>query len=151
MKKFKTPDILYFETDNSCALCGARGAHILTVHHIDEDRSHNTYDNLIVLCHNCHNPYHNPNCGEPTLVQIEERKRNLIHKTITTFGLNAMKIAKRNSYGVVAFPYMLYHLCELGYMKKEEAQMGYGEIDDATARFSITDLGISILDKWFTE
>jgi len=151
MKNFKTPDILYYETDNSCALCGTKGTSVLTVHHIDENRVNNAYDNLIVLCHNCHSPYHNPNISEPTKEEIEDRKRNLIHKTITTFGLNAMKIAHRNNFGVVAFPYMLYHLCELGYMKKEEAQMGYGEIDDATARFSITQHGSSVLEKWFDE
>lgn len=151
MKNFKTPDILYYETDNSCALCGAKGANVLTVHHIDEDRENNTYDNLIVLCHNCHSPYHNPNITEPTKEEIEDRKRNLIHKTITTFGLNAMKITHRNKFGVIAFPYMLYHLCELGYMNKEEAQMGYGVIDDATARFSITPHGSIVLEKWFDE
>ena len=123
----------------------------MTVHHIDENSDNNTYDNLIVLCHNCHSSYHNQHCDEPTFDQIEARKRNLIHKTITTFGLSAMKIAKRNNFGVVAFPYMLYHLCELDYMKKEEAQMGYGKIDDATARFAITDRGVNIIEKWFGE
>jgi hypothetical protein len=34
-------------------------------------------------------------------------------------------------------------------MKKEEAQMGYGDIEDATSRFSITEGGISLLNKWF--
>ena len=148
MKNFKTPDILFYETDNSCALCGTRGSNVLTVHHIDENSDNNTYDNLIVLCHSS---YHNQHCDKPTFDQIEARKRNLIHKTITTFGLSAMKIAKRNNFGVVAFPYMLYHLCELDYMKKEEAQMGYGKIDDATARFAITDHGVNIIEKWFGE
>ena len=36
-------------------------------------------------------------------------------------------------------------------MKKEEAQMGYGKIDDATARFAITDRGVNIIEKWFGE
>ena len=150
MKNFKTPDILYYEVDDSCALCGVRGQNILTVHHIDEDRDDkDTYDNLIILCHNCHTSYHNHKCLEPSKEQIKNRKRNLIHKTITTYGLSAMKISSRNGFGVIAFPYMLYHLCELGYMEKKEAQMGYDKIVDATARFSITNHGRCILDKWF--
>ena len=32
-------DWVYLETDDSCATCGARGDHLLTVHHIDGDRS----------------------------------------------------------------------------------------------------------------
>ena len=149
MKNFKTPDILFYETDNSCALCGARNARILEVHHIDENRENNAYDNLIVLCNPCHTSYHRPSSHEPTMEQIENRKRNLIHKTLTTFGLNAMKIAARNKFGVLGFPYMLYHLCELGYMTKEEAQMGYEEIEDVTARFAITEHGENVLNKWF--
>jgi hypothetical protein len=38
---------------------------------------------------------------------------------------------------------------DLGYISKEEDQMGYGEQDDATSRFAITEKGKSILDKWF--
>lgn len=60
-----------------------------------------------------------------------------------------MKIAKRNNFGVIALPFLLYHLVDLGYMSKEEDQMGYGEQDDATSRFAITEKGKSILDKWF--
>lgn len=149
MKNFRTPDILFYETDDSCALCGARNLDLLTVHHIDENRKNNTYDNLVVLCSPCHTSYHKPSCILPTKESIETRKRSLIHKTLTTFGLNAMKIASRNKFGVVGFPYMLYHLCELGYMKKEEAQMGYGDIEDVTARFSITEHGEKVLEKWF--
>jgi hypothetical protein len=60
-----------------------------------------------------------------------------------------MKIAKRNNFGVVAMPFLLYHLVDLGYMSKEEDQMGYGDQDDATARFAITEKGKAILNKWF--
>jgi len=34
-------------------------------------------------------------------------------------------------------------------MTKEENQMGYGEQQDATARFAITDEGRALLSKWF--
>ena len=81
--------------------------------------------------------------------KLKNRKRHLINKTITTYGLNAMKIAKRNNFGVIALPFLLYHLVDLGYMSKEQDQMGYGEIDYATSRPAITGKGKSILDKWF--
>jgi hypothetical protein len=116
-------DRLFVETDDSCAVCGIRGISALTEHHIDTDRSNNTYDNLIVLCHNCHHSFHN--LKGLTNDHIIERKRHLIQKTITTYGLSAMKIAK------------------------EENQMGYGEQQDATARFAMTDEGRALLSKWF--
>ena len=150
MKHLEGDDLLFHETDDSCALCGTRGSEVLTIHHIDGNRENNAYENKIVLCHNCHNPYHDPNKRYPTNEQIIDRKRHLIHKTITTFGLNAMKIADRNKFGVVAMPFLLYHLCELGYMTKKETQMGYGEQEDATARFAITEYGSQVLKKWFS-
>jgi hypothetical protein len=143
----KTSDHIYFETDDSCAICGAKGIDSLSEHHIDSDRSNNEYDNLIVLCHNCHHKINN-NKGL-SREKIEDRKRHLIQKTITTYGLNAMKIATRNNFGVIAMPFLLYHLVDLGYMTKEEDQMGYGAQNDATARFGITEKGKSILAKWF--
>jgi len=69
---------------------------------------------------------------------------------MTTYGLNALKIARRNGFGVIAMPFLLYHLVDLGYMTKEENQMGYGDQKDATARFAITEKGKAVLDKWFT-
>lgn len=144
----KTSDLIYFETDDSCAICGARGIDILSEHHIDSDRSNNDYDNLIVLCHNCHHKVTNDK--GLSKIKIENRKRHLIHKTMTIYGLNALKISKRNNFGVIAMPFLLYHLVDLGYMTKEENQMGYGQQKDATARFAITEKGSSVLDKWFT-
>ncbi len=104
----KQKDRLFIETDDSCAICGIRGVNILTIHHIDENSSNNKYDNLIVLCHNCHHGYHNKNILNED--QITERKRHLIHKTLTDYGLNAMKIADRNDFGVIAMPFLLFHL-----------------------------------------
>jgi len=143
----KLDDLLYLETDDSCAICGDRGIQILTEHHIDGNRSNNTYENLIVLCHNCHHKI--TSNKDLTKSQIIDRKRHLIHKTITTYGLNALKIAKRNNFGVIAMPFLLYHLVDLGYMTKEEDQMGYGEQEDATARFAITKKGKDLVKKWF--
>lgn len=140
-------DRLFVETDDSCAICGFRGISVLTEHHIDSDRSNNTYDNLIVLCHNCHHSFHKSK--GLTNDHIIERKRHLIQKTITTYGLSAMKIADRNNFGVIAMPFLLYHLVDMRYMTKEENQMGYGERQDATARFAITEEGRALLSKWF--
>lgn len=138
---------LFTETDDTCAICGIRGSQILTVHHIDDNRENNVYDNTIALCHNCHIQYHEEK--GVTLEQINDRKRHLIQKTLTHYGLNAMKIADRNDFGVVAMPFLLFHIVQLGYMTKEENQMGYGGQKDVTARFAITSLGRDLLRKWF--
>ena len=143
----KTADLIYVETDDSCAICGAKGIDILSEHHIDSDRSNNDYDNMIVLCHNCHHSVTNDK--SLSKAKIEDRKRHLIRKMMTTYGLNALKIAKRNNFGVIAMPFLLYHLVDMGYMTKEENQMGYGQQKDATARFAITEKGKAVLDKWF--
>ena len=140
-------DWLYIETDDSCAICGTKGTNLLTIHHIDGNHSNNVYDNTIILCHNCHNQYHQDKGLNRE--QIENRKRHLIQKTLTQYGLNALKIAKRNGFGVVAMPFLLYHLVQLGYMDKQERQMGYGNQEDATARFTITESGQTLLQKWF--
>ena len=143
----KLKDWLYSETDDACAICGIRGIQILPVHHIDNNRSNNVYDNTIILCHNCHTQHHQ-NKGL-TREQIESRKRHLIRKTLTQYGINAMSIADRNNFDVVAVPFLLYHLVPLGYLTKEETRMGYGDQEDATARFAITEKGRALLRKWF--
>lgn len=119
----------------------------MTIHHIDGDDSNDLYDNLIVLCHNCHHQYHSKK--GLTKQEIVDRKRRLIAKSLTAYGLNAMKIAERNQFGVVAMPFLLYHLLDLGYMIKEEAQMGYGKQREATVRFAITKEGKALLRNWF--
>jgi hypothetical protein len=144
----KSSDLIYLETDDSCAICGARGIDNLSEHHIDGNRANNEYDNLIVLCHNCHHNFHNSK--GLTREKLEDRKRHLIQKTLTTYGLSAMKIAMRNNFGIIAMPFLLYHLVDLGYMTKEEEQMGYCKQTDATARFAVTEKGRSIIDKWFS-
>jgi hypothetical protein len=158
----KRDDLLYFEVDDSCALCGLRGIQLLTIHHIDGERRNNSYENQIVLCHNCHRRFHEGKGVSEA--HIRERKRHLIHKTLTTHGLNALKIAARNKFGVVAAPFMLYHVVDLGYMEKREIVMGYGadhvnlepnrpdEVltqQDAMVRFAITPPGKRLLAEWF--
>jgi 5-methylcytosine-specific restriction endonuclease McrA len=95
---------LYTETDDTCAICGTRGDEILSIHHIDGNRKNDCYENTIVLCHNCHHKHHQ---GKGlTRDQIEERKKHLIQKTLTQYGVNALKIAKRNGFGVIAMPFL---------------------------------------------
>lgn len=139
-------DWLYGETDDACAICGIRGPERLTVHHIDGNPGNNVYENTIVLCHNCHHQHHQGKGLEAA--KIEERKRHLITKTLTQYGLNALKIADRNEFGVVAIPFLLYHLVDLGLMTKEESQMSYGPVD-VTVRFAVTPRGRDLLGRWF--
>ncbi|MGI0016714.1 MAG: HNH endonuclease signature motif containing protein, partial [Nitrososphaera sp.] len=127
-------------------LCGLGDTQSLTIHHIDGDCLNNVYENMVVLCHNCHQRHHQ--AKGISREDIERRKRYLIQKTVTVYGINAMKIAVRNNFGVVALPFLLYHLVDLGYMTKEEAQMGYGPQQDATARFAITAKGRDVQAKW---
>ncbi len=37
-----------------CVLCGKNDMRILAVHHIDQNHSNFTLENLVWLCHNCH-------------------------------------------------------------------------------------------------
>jgi hypothetical protein len=50
MEKIKTEVIA---RDKVCRLCGELKKN-MALHHIDYDRQHNTTDNLIFLCNNCH-------------------------------------------------------------------------------------------------
>ena len=142
----KIEDRVYGEVDDACAICGVQDRQILTIHHIDGDGSNNAYDNQIVLCHNCHCRHHQDKGLSEE--QIRNRKKHLIEKTLTTYGLNALKIASRNGEGVVAMPFLLCHLVDLGFMQKEETQTTYGDIE-ATARFAITEKGAALLKEWF--
>jgi 5-methylcytosine-specific restriction endonuclease McrA len=47
-------EILFLETDDSCAYCGLHQKENLSIHHVDGDKTNNEYENLIVLCHCCH-------------------------------------------------------------------------------------------------
>lgn len=54
----KLKDALLDEYDHRCAVCGGDRPHI---HHIDEDATHNSLENLLPLCPNCHlRDQHNP-------------------------------------------------------------------------------------------
>ena len=46
-------EVLYL-SDNTCCVCKERGKSV-QIHHIDEDPSHNVFENLACLCFECHN------------------------------------------------------------------------------------------------
>lgn len=139
-------DYLYNEVNNACAICGIKDIRNLTIHHIDGNHINNRYDNQIVLCHNCHCRFHEEKGITKSL--IRRTKKQLIIKTLTPQGVNALKFVSRNDFGIVSMPFLLYHLVDLGLMKQQENQMGYGEQEDATARFSITEEGKRIYTLW---
>jgi 5-methylcytosine-specific restriction endonuclease McrA len=75
-------EILFSETDGSCAYCGIKDYRVLTVHHlIQQEPKDESYDNKIVLCHNCHHLY-NQRKG-PSEDDLRSIKKRLIYKTLT--------------------------------------------------------------------
>jgi len=150
-EKFKKiKNYIFSETDDACALCGQKGLQNLTEHHIDGEKKNNQYDNRIVLCRNCHCRF-NEKKGI-TKNQIINVKRRLIIKTLTRFGINALKIAKRNNYGVAAIPFLLLHLVDLGFLKQKETISSYGDdkkgIVCDEALFEITEKGRKLVERW---
>jgi hypothetical protein len=49
----KTVDELMFRNRHTCCICHDSSKHV-QIHHIDEDRSNDAFDNLAVLCLDCH-------------------------------------------------------------------------------------------------
>lgn len=142
-------EVLFREVESACARCGQRERENLTIHHIDHDSSNNEYNNQIILCHNCHHRYHQGKAVSKD--DILKLKRDLIIKTLTQYGVNALKISYRNEFGVIAMPFLLYHLVDLGYMSKEEIESDYTDGDksvERTARFSLTEKGKQLYEKW---
>ena len=144
-------DRLYLETENGCGICGQRDIRALTIHHIDHDEaeSNNSYENLIVLCHNCHNIYHQSKGISKD--EIVVAKRRLILKTLTPFGISALKIASRKKI-VVGAPFTLFHLVELGLLEQVE-EISFQSDDEGNeicmeAIFNITSKGDALLKKW---
>ena len=72
-------------------------------------------------------------------------------KTLTVPGINALKCAYRRD-GVVAMPFLVNHLVELGYLRQGDPirwdtnDAGVQVITDAI--YIITDEGRSILENW---
>jgi hypothetical protein len=150
MKMANVEELLYLETDASCACCGLRDNRALTIHHLEQSEPKNeSYDNKILLCHNCHQCHHQDK--GPTAVELREIKRRLIVKTLTRPGLNALKEADRRTM-VVAIPFLVNHLVEMGYLEfKEKVQWEVGEGGQellTLATYSISDPGRTLLQEW---
>ncbi|RIK65126.1 MAG: hypothetical protein DCC65_13165 [Planctomycetota bacterium] len=146
----RVEDYLWAETDDACALCGCRERRALTIHHIDGDDQNNVYDNRIILCHNCHQRHHGKH-GDVTAEQIRDRKRRLIMRTLTQYGVNAIRIAGRRGH-VVGAPFLLDHLVQLGFLRREtELQVFSDEGKEAVevdCQYVITDDGRRLLSEW---
>ena len=139
-------DYLLSEVDSSCALCGSRKA--LTEHHIDWNRENNDYSNRIVICDKCHVKVNKRNISDD---EVGDRKRILVIKTLTQYGVNLLTICYRNSFGVIAMPFLVYHLVDLGFLVQKEVESTYGSEEEETlihARYEITDKGKKLYDTW---
>src|SRR6266536_2254834 len=141
------------EAGYQCVYCGHRDGLNLTIHHIlrTRDGGKTSFYNLMALCYNCHHRVDESN----TIADKELRrlKRYLIHKRLTQAGVNALKIAYNNSFGVVAAPFAITHLVEeklLKYIKWQmfEVDRETGGETEAMALYRITDKGRKIVEDW---
>ena len=142
-------EILFSETDGACAYCGIKDYRVLTVHHIiQQEPKDESYDNEIILCHNCHHLYHQ-NKG-PTEIEIRDIKKRLIYKTLTQQGINALKEAYRKGF-VVASPYLVNHLIEMQYLRHSDTISSFVDENqsvDIDAIYELTDEGKKFIQKW---
>lgn len=147
----RTDELLYIETDGGCANCGLRDNRVLTVHHLDPTNPKDeSYDNKLLLCHNCHQCHHHRK--EPTDKELRDIKRRLITKTLTRPGLNALKLAHRQG-AVVAMPFLVNHLVELEYLRYTEPMSTWSHDEHSKENVSegvyvITAAGKKLLTKW---
>jgi hypothetical protein len=139
-------ELLFVETDGSCAHCGIRDNRVLTIHHLKKSKPKDeSYDNKLLLCHNCHQSHHQ---GKgPTTSDLYNIKRRLIIKTLSLPGLNALKEAYRKDL-VVAMPFLVNHLIEYGYLSHEDDLMTYENDVVIQAVYKISRNGKKLLDKW---
>lgn len=139
------------EAGYQCAFCGHRDGLNLTTHHIkrERDSGKTTFENLIALCFNCHHRV--DETGSISGKDIRRLKRYLVHRRLTQAGVNALKIAYKNPFGVIATPFALSHLVEEKLLKHVETQMTYsgeeGETE-ATALYRITPKGRRLVEQW---
>jgi hypothetical protein len=140
-------ELLFSETDGACAYCGIKDFRILTVHHIQQQEPKDeSYDNKILLCHNCHHLYHQ---GKgPSIDDLRKIKKRLIYKTLTQQGVNAIKEAYRKVL-VIASPYLVNHLIDLQLLSFKDYISTYEtdtQIIDAV--YELTPTGRQFAEKW---
>lgn len=144
-------ETLFSETEGSCAYCGIKDYRVLTIHHIiQSEPKDESYDNKIVLCHNCHHLYHEQK--GPSSEDLTTIKKRLICKTLTQQGINALKEAYRKGF-VIASPYLVNHLIELQLLKYLDTISSFS--DDQTNKtvdieviYELTDKGKEFTEKW---
>lgn len=143
----KTKDMVFSETDGSCAYCGNNDYRVLTIHHINQQvPKDESYDNKIVLCHNCQHLYHEKK--GPSKKDLTKIKKRLICKTLTQQGVNALKEAYRNRL-VVASPYLVNHLVELQFLKLSDTLTTYeNDKQIINAIYELTNTGKKFTEKW---
>ncbi|MBW2052747.1 MAG: HNH endonuclease [Deltaproteobacteria bacterium] len=141
-----TDEILLSETDGACAYCGIKDYRVLTTHHIiQETPKDESYDNKIILCHNCHHLYHE---GKgPSLEDLKDIKKRLICKILTQQGINALKMAYREDF-VSSSPYLVNHLIELHLLQFKEHVMTYVNNVVIEAIYELTEKGKEFAEKW---
>jgi hypothetical protein len=142
---------VFEEAGYQCAFCGHRDGLNLTVHHIKHERDEGkaTYDNLIALCFNCHHRV--DQTGSISEKDIRRLKRHLVHRRLTQAGMNALKLAYENPFGVIAMPFAVQHLVEEKLLEFIETQMWYGDKKEntiGTALYRITPKGHRLVEQW---
>lgn len=144
-------EALFSETEGSCAYCGIKDYRVLTIHHIIQNEPKDeSYDNKIVLCHNCHHLYHEQK--GPSSEDLTTIKKRLIYKTLTQQGINALKEAYRKGL-VVASPYLVNHIIEMQLIEYSDTISSFS--DDQTNKtvdieviYELTDKGKKFIEKW---
>ena len=142
-----TEEMIFSETDGACAYCGIKDYRVLTIHHIiQQDPKDESYDNKILLCHNCHHLYHQgKGPSQDDLINIKKR---LICKSLTQQGINALKEAYRREL-VVASPYLVNHLVELQLLKFSDLISTYENDNQIIeAIYELTEKGKQFTEKW---
>jgi HNH endonuclease len=142
-----TEEMLFQETDGSCAYCGIKDYRVLTTHHIvQQEPKDESYDNKLLLCHNCHHLYHQDK--GPSLEDLQNIKKRLISKMLTQQGINALKTSYRKGF-VFASPYLINHLLELNLMRLKEHHMTYDSDDHVIQGiYELTENGRNFCEKW---
>ena len=107
------------ESGYQCAFCGHRDGLNLTAYHLlrERDGGKATVYNLIALCYNCHHRI--DESGTMSDKDLHRLKRHLIHSRLTQAGMNALKIAYGNPFGVIASPFAVLHLAPRGHRRSD--------------------------------
>ncbi len=144
-------NIVIDESGHQCSYCGQRDGMNLTLHHIVPEREggKSIPNNLIALCFNCHHRVEDTKTISEK--EIRRLKRYMVHRRLTQAGVNALKIAYHNPFGVIATPFSVQHLVEEKLLKHVETQMSYQDKDgetEATALYRITKKGKELVGIW---